>query len=88
MNNIDVIDTVWLFIASDHTGEGLPAFQMRTGEWMPMVACDAARVASLRRMAQMMADEGGIDIKLIRLTQREDLETFKPRKPSKKPPGD
>lgn len=71
------IDEMFAFIAVEEDGEGLPAFQM--GDMlMPLVAADSARVDSLRRMAQAICNASGMQMKLVRFSVREELETILP----------
>lgn len=71
----DKIDTIYAFIAFNETGEGIVAMPAADG-WMPMIAADAARLESLRPIAKQIAQSTKIAIKLIRLTTREELETY------------
>ena len=71
------IDEVFLFVASDVDGEGIPAF-MDGLLWMPLVCADKARVDSLREMARTITRESGNKITLVRFTVREDLEVIEP----------
>lgn len=75
-NHLLNIDELYVFIGKDATGnEGIPAFHMRD-MMMPMVCADQARVDALRGIAEQMAQETGIEIKLVRFTNREELETI------------
>ena len=72
------IDTVHAFIVLDHDGtEGIPAINV-DGTMMPLVAADAARVESLRPIAQLMADAQGVTIRLVRFSVREEVEELRP----------
>lgn len=73
------IEELYAFIASDAEGEGLCGFQTPDGQWMPMVAADKARVDSLRRIASMIASKTGQRIKLCRFKIREELEVIEDR---------
>jgi hypothetical protein len=71
------IDEVFVFVASDADGEGVPAFS--DGEFvMPLVCADKARVDSLRAMARKLARESGNKITLCRFSVREELEVIEP----------
>lgn len=76
------ITELYAFVACD-TGpddEGVAAFMSPTTKtWMPMVAADKNRVDSLRKMAQMVADESHDVVRLIKFSVREELEVFEPR---------
>lgn len=45
------IDEVFVFVASDADGEGVPAF-CHGDKWLPLICADKARVDSLREMAK------------------------------------
>jgi hypothetical protein len=71
------IDEVFVFVAQDADGEGVPAFW--SGEaYMPLVCADKARVDSLRAMARNIARESGNKITLCRFSVREELEVIEP----------
>jgi len=73
------IDSVWVFISSDHTGEGVCAAPIEPGvPSVPLIAADEARLESLRPIAKRLAATTAKTIKLIRLTVREDLEIITP----------
>lgn len=69
------ITEMYAFIAED-TGpddEGVIGFTTSTG-WIPMVGADMKRVDSLRPIATSIARDLGKRVKLIRFTNREELE--------------
>lgn len=73
------IDQMYAFIQLDplDNTEGVIAFM--TGDtWMPMVGADMARVEMLRPIAQQVASNTGTEVKLIRLTAREEVEVIPP----------
>ena len=73
------IDQCWIFISVDeHGNEGACAASMPPFGMVPLIACDEARLESLRPMAKQIAGMTGKTIKLIRLTTREDLEIIEP----------
>lgn len=73
------IDELYAFVAEDTEGEGLTGFRNpQTGEWMPMVAADAARVESLRDMARSIAIFSKKPVRLVRFSVREEVEVFQP----------
>lgn len=75
-NHIDRIDEVYVFVAKDATGnEGIPACEIN-GIILPLVCADKERIDSLRRIAKEMGDEIGIEVKLVRYSTREELETI------------
>ena len=72
-----VIDEVYLFVATDAEGEGVPA--IRLGDMaMPLFAADVARVESLKQAATQVARESGKAVKLVRFTQRQEIATIDP----------
>lgn len=74
------ITELYAFVVAD-TGpddEGVPAFQSPGGTLMPMIGADMERAASLRPMAQQMADILGKRVKLIRSTGIEVVEVIQP----------
>jgi hypothetical protein len=72
------IGAMWAFLAIDSDGdEGVCAFKGPT-TWMPMVAADEKRLSSLRQMAQKLANERGVTIRLVKFTAREDLDIIAP----------
>jgi hypothetical protein len=71
------IDEVFVFVASDADGEGVPAF-LSGDVMLPLVCADKARVDSLRGMAKKLARESGNKITLCRFSVREELEVIEP----------
>lgn len=72
------IETIHAFVAvDDDDEEGLTGFMSESG-WMPMVAADPTRLESLRPIAQQIAAASGATIKLVRFSQREELEVIAP----------
>jgi hypothetical protein len=72
------IDEVFVFIAKDVDGEGVPAFMTPDGMMLPMVCADKARVDSLREMAKRMVRETRNKITLCRFSLREEIEVIEP----------
>ncbi len=72
------IDEVFVFIAQDQDGEGVPAFMAPNGVMFPLVCADKARVDSLRAKARMIARESGNKITLARFSVREEIEVIEP----------
>jgi predicted peroxiredoxin len=70
------IDEVFVFIASDADGEGIPAF---CGVYpLPLICADKTRVDPLRELAREIARESGNKITLCRFSVREELEVIEP----------
>lgn len=69
------IDEMYAFIATDEDGqEGICAFQIESGLWMPMVGADLKRVDSLRPIARSIVLATGRQIEVCKFTNREHLE--------------
>lgn len=83
------ITEISAFIAED-TGpddEGITASWAGPGQgWMPLVGADQARIASLRPLAQQLADSQGKPIKLVRFSVREVIEVIEPSIPGVQDP--
>jgi len=75
----DRIDAVWAWISDDAEGEGIVGTRMPNGQWIPFIAADHERLEQLRPMAQMIADDTGRPIKLIRLSMRTDVDILLPK---------
>lgn len=71
------IERMFAYIASDETGEGIVAMTA-DGISMPLVGADAARMLSLRPIAERLVKQTGKPIKLVRFDQRTEIETIKP----------
>lgn len=72
------IEDVWAFISVDEKGdEGLCAIPTQMG-MMPMIAADEARLKDLMPQAQKLADMTKKKIKLIKLTNRQEVEVIVP----------
>lgn len=70
------IDTMFAFVAVDaENNEGVPA--VKIGQMLvPLMCADKDRVDSLRSIALQLARNSKAKIKLIRFTNREELEEF------------
>jgi len=69
------IEEMYAFIATEEDGqEGICAFQIKSGLWMPMVGADLKRVDSLRPMAKAIAKATGKRIEVCKFTNRQHLE--------------
>ncbi len=77
------IEAMYAYIAhekGDPDDEGVTAFLPGpSAQWMPMVGADEKRMASLRPMAQELANATGQRITLVKFSVRTDLETIEPR---------
>lgn len=72
-----LITTIKAYLVIDPvTGdEGVTAFQAGN-TMMPMICADEARVASMRPIAEAMARDHGVKIKLVEFSVRRDVEVF------------
>ena len=77
------IEEMYAFIAEDSgpDDEGVIAIQSGPGDdgmrlWLPLVGADMARVDSLRPVALGIGRQAGTKVKLVRFTNRQDLETL------------
>lgn len=70
------VEEIFAFLAEDdEKGEGVCGFcDPLTRQWMPMVGADMARVESLMPIARSMAKELGRKIKLVKFSNRLELE--------------
>lgn len=71
------IEGLWAFIGEGDGGEGLLAAAI-DGRVVPLIAADLARVEQLRPHAQRAADSTGVAVRLVRFTQRIEIETIEP----------
>lgn len=75
------VDCIYAFLSTDEQGnEGVCAVQTSQG-MMPLIAADPERVKSLMKWARYLAAEQGQTgkaIKLVKFSQREELETIRP----------
>lgn len=69
-----VIDEVYVFIAVDEQGEGIPAMTLPGLGTVPLIGADKDRIDSLRPYADRMARMSGKKIKLVKFTTRVELE--------------
>lgn len=78
------IEVMYAYIAhekGDPDKEGLTAFlPSPSGQWMPMVGADEERMASLKPMAQELANATGQRITLVKFSDRTELETIDPKR--------
>jgi len=66
----------WVTVDSRDGNEGIPAFQAKDGMAMPMIGADRARVESMRPIAERVASSTGIPVRLLRFTNREEVEVL------------
>jgi hypothetical protein len=72
-NYLPRIEHIWAFLSVDEGGEGVVSMTTKFGH-MPMVAADEMRVKQLRPIAQAVAAQTGVRIRLVKFTVREEVE--------------
>lgn len=73
------VDQMYAYVSVDDDGdEGICGIRTGMG-WMPMVGADMARMLSLRNHAELVAQESGRTVRLVRFGVRELLDTITPR---------
>ncbi len=76
-NKLRRIDSVWAFLSADEVGnEVAMGCEVDGIGWVPLIAADEERLASLRRIAKQLAREEQLKVRLVKFTTREDLETI------------
>lgn len=69
-----LISELYAFVCTEADGgEGVAAAYIGDA-WMPLVAADQARVESLRPIAANISKISGVPIRLVKFSQRENLE--------------
>jgi len=79
INYLEKITEVYVFASCDEGGEGVVGQTvniMGRETFMPFVCADKERMESIKPLAKQIAKETGKKIKLIRLTTREEIETY------------
>lgn len=71
-NSLPRIESLWVFVSHDGSGEGVCAVQM-SGVWTPLITADEARLGAMMLMAEELAQLQHKRIRLIKLTTREDV---------------
>jgi hypothetical protein len=80
-NSMPEIKSLYLFLSvdPDDGNEGVCAAPLGNLAFpIPMIAADEIRLGQLRPLAQQLATELQMRIKLVKLSVREELETFDP----------
>ena len=79
-NYLEQITEIYAFVSKDKNGEGLISMNMPLPDghemMMPFVCSDKARMESLKPFAIQIGKATGKTVKLIKLTNREELETY------------
>lgn len=85
-NYLEKITELYVFVSSDEGGEGVIGQTVEIeGKpvFMPFVCAEKARMESIKPMAKMIAQHTGKTVRLIKLTNREELEVFNKNKENK-----
>jgi len=69
------IQEIWAYILSGNQGEGIIGEKTNFG-WVPLVAADVSRLKSLRPIAKNIAKNTKKEVKLVKFSVREDIETI------------
>jgi hypothetical protein len=67
----------WVSVDAEDQNEGIITLGSSMGP-LPMIGADKERMLSMRQLAGQAAKNSGIQVKLIRFTTREDIETLGP----------
>lgn len=67
----------WVSVDAEDQNEGIITLGSPMGP-LPMIGADKDRMLSMRQLASQAAKNSGIQVKLIRFTTREDIETLSP----------
>jgi hypothetical protein len=78
-NTMPRIDAIWAFLSVDERdgNEGVMAATMGIN-LVPLIAADEKRLASLRPLAQNMAERFGMKVRLVKFHVREVIEEYEP----------
>jgi hypothetical protein len=73
------IEELWAWVSVDakDQNEGIITVGSPMGP-LPMVGADKDRMLSMRQIAEQAAKNAGIEVKLLRFSTREDIETLRP----------
>lgn len=87
MDGQQKILSMWAFTQIDvDDTEGVVALLTKSGEWVPLVGADLARVHQLMPIAQMVADETQQLVTLVHFSARSDDVTLSPQPAGKQVP--
>jgi hypothetical protein len=70
------LEYIWAYVSEDDKGdEGLCGWlDERTKQYLPMIAPDKERLASLRPLAEIIAKQTNKKVKVLKFSVREDVE--------------
>lgn len=76
-NTMPRIDSIWAFVSIDPVDKNEGVVTVAIGNtMMPMIAADEERLAYLKPIAEGMTVFSGMKIKLVKFSQREEVETY------------
>lgn len=79
VNYLEKITEIYAFVSVDEGGEGVVGMTLPIDgreTFMPFVCADKSRMESLKPIAKDIAKASGKTIKLIKMTNRKDIETL------------
>lgn len=76
------ITELYAFVADNADEEGIVGSILPGVGMTPLVAARDRTLKSMRAIAQQVANESGKEIRLIRMTMREEVETIRPQRAS------
>lgn len=77
-NTLQRIDRVWMWVSVDEGGEGVCAAPMKGIGTVPLLAADEARLASIRPIAERIAQIFQKPVRLVQFSERRELEVIEP----------
>jgi hypothetical protein len=78
-DGIQRIDRLWLVTYINEAGlETVAQAKLATGEYAPLIAADSARLESMMPAARGLAKANNLKMRLIRLSNRVDIEDIAP----------
>lgn len=70
---------IFAFVVEDDNGEeGIPAYKSKSGIVFPLLTGDSALVLSLEEMAQLLSNQIGRSLKMLRFSTREEVKEIRP----------
>ena len=79
INYLEKITEIYAFVSQDESGEGVVGVTMPVNgreTFMPFICADKERMEQLKPIAVEMTKQSGKKIKLIKFTNRKDIETL------------
>jgi hypothetical protein len=73
------IDQIWMVLSVDELGNEGVCAHWHNGNWMPLIAADAERLAYIEKQAEKLASNLQMKIVVARLSLREDIRVIDSR---------